>query len=71
MVKVILKHANKAKALKKKIKEEREKIEVKAEKRVKQEDDCKLKLKILDQNWDQKKKQILMKARKLEEKTNE
>jgi|LauGreDrversion4_2_1035121.scaffolds.fasta_scaffold2414813_1 hypothetical protein len=52
MVKVILKHANKAKALKKKIKEEREKIEVKAEKRVKLEDDCKLKLKILDQNWD-------------------
>ena len=39
MVKVILKHSNKA---------EREKIEVKAEKRVKQEDDCKLKLKILD-----------------------
>jgi hypothetical protein len=34
MVKVILKHSNKAKALKKKIKEEREKIEVKAEKRV-------------------------------------
>jgi hypothetical protein len=35
MAKVILKHANKAKALRKKIKEEREKIEIKAEKRVK------------------------------------
>ena len=43
MAKVILKHANKAKALKKKNKEEREKIEIKAEKRIKQEDDCKLK----------------------------
>jgi hypothetical protein len=35
MAKVILKHANKAEALRKKIKEEREKIEIKAEKRVK------------------------------------
>jgi len=35
MAKVILKHANKAKVLRKKIKEEREKIEIKAEKRVK------------------------------------